>query len=154
MSVITRDGSEHLIPNEELITQRVENWSYSDDLIRVRIAIGISYNSDPRKAIELCVEAAEMVPRVVLEPEPRCQVVGFGDSSVDLELRVWISDPQNGRGSVISEVLLDVWDRFHENGIEIPFPQRDLHLRSMMGEKDLASLAATLRGPQNSGATT
>jgi len=148
VSVITRDGSEHLIPNEELITQRVENWSYSDELIRLRIPIGISYDADPRKAIELCVEAAEMVPRVVLQPEPRCQVVRFGDSSVDLELRVWINDPQNGRGSVISDVLLGVWDRFHENGISIPFPQRDLHLRSMLGEKDLRSFAATLHSQQ------
>ncbi len=153
VSVITRDGSEHLIPNEELITQRVENWSYSNDMVRLRIPIGISYNSDPRVAIELCKEAAEMVPRVILTPEPRCQVVRFGDSSVDLELRVWIEDPQNGRGNVISEVLLGVWDRFHENGIEIPFPQRDLHLRSMLGEKDLQSLAATLRGPQAAGET-
>ena len=148
VSVITRDGSEHLIPNEELITQRVENWSYSDELIRLRIPIGISYNSDPRQAIDLCVEAAQMVPRVILDPEPRCQVVRFGDSSVDLELRVWITDAQNGRGSVISEVLLGVWDRFHEHGIEIPFPQRDLHLRSLLGEKDLRSLAEALHGPQ------
>ena len=148
VSVITRDGSEHLIPNEELITQRVENWSYSDELIRLRIPIGISYNSDPRRAIELCVDAAQMVPRVILQPAPRCQVVRFGDSSVDLELRVWIADAQNGRGSVISDVLLGVWDRFHEDGIEIPFPQRDLHLRSLLGEKDLQTLAESLQGRQ------
>ncbi len=154
VSVITRDGSEHLIPNEELITQRVENWSYSDDLVRLRIPIGISYDSDPRVAIALCVEAAEMVPRIILQPEPRCQVVRFGDSSVDLELRVWINDPQNGRGNVISEVLLGVWDRFHENGISIPYPQRDLHLRSMLGESDLQTLAAALRSPQSDGGTT
>lgn len=148
VSVITRDGSEHLIPNEELITQRVENWSYSDEYIRLRIPIGISYDADPRQAIALCVEAAKMVPRIILEPEPRCQVVRFGDSSVDLELRVWISDPQNGRGSVISDVLLGVWDRFHEHGIAIPFPQRDLHLRSMLGEDDLQAFVAGVRGPQ------
>ena len=150
-SVITRDGIEHLIPNEELITQRVENWSYSNNLVRLRIPIGISYRSDPHKAIELCVEAAEMVPRIQLQPEPRCQVTGFGDSSVDLELRVWIDDPQDGRGNVISEVLLGVWDRFHENDIEIPYPQRDLHLRSMLGEQDPQSLAAILRGQQAPG---
>jgi small-conductance mechanosensitive channel len=154
VSVITRDGSEHLIPNEELITQRVENWSYSNDLVRLRIPIGISYDSDPRAAIALCVEAAEMVPRIILQPEPRCQLVRFGDSSVDLELRVWINDPQNGRGNVISEVLLGVWDRFHENGISIPYPQRDLHLRSMLGESDLQTLAAALRSPQSDGGTT
>lgn len=152
-SVITRDGIEHLIPNEELITQRVENWSYSNNLIRLRIPIGISYRSDPRKAIALCIEAAEMVPRIQLQPEPRCQVTRFGDNSVDLELRVWVDDPQNGRGNVISEVLLGVWDRFHEHGIEIPYPQRDLHLRSMLGEQDLQSLAAILRGQQTPGDT-
>lgn len=144
-SVITRDGIEHLIPNEELITQRVENWSYSNDLVRLRIPIGIAYHSDPRLAMKLCVEAAEMMPRVQLQPEPRCQLMGFGDSSLNLELRIWINDPQNGRANVISEVLLGVWDRFHEHGIEIPFPQRDLHLRSMLGEQDLQSLAAALR---------
>lgn len=144
-SVITRDGIEHLIPNEELITQRVENWSYSNDLVRLRIPIGISYHSDPRLAIRLCVEAAEMVPRVQLQPEPRCQLLGFGDSSLNLELRVWINDPQNGRANVVSEVLLGVWDRFQEHGIEIPFPQRDLHLQSLLGEKDLQVLVAALR---------
>lgn len=150
-SVITRDGTEHLIPNEELITQRVENWSYSDAFVRLKIPIGISYRSDPAKAMALCVEAAEMVPRVQLKPEPRCQLIGFGDSSVNLELRIWINDPPNGRANVISEVLLGVWERFHENGIEIPFPQRDLHLRSMMGEQDLQSVAAVLRGQQIEG---
>jgi len=151
-SVITRDGIEHLIPNEELITQRVENWSYSNDLVRLRIPIGIAYHSDPRLAIKLCVEAAEMIPRVQLKPEPRCQLMGFGDSSLNLELRIWIDDPQNGRANVISEVLLGVWDRFQEHGIEIPFPQRDLHLRSLLGEQDLSSLAAKLRTtPQREG---
>lgn len=150
-SVITRDGIEHLIPNEELITQRVENWSYSNELVRLRIPIGISYQSDPRLAIKLCVEAAEMAPRVQLQPEPRCQLMGFGDNSLNLELRIWINDPQNGRANLISEVLLGVWDRFHEHGIEIPFPQRDLHLRSMLGERDLSSLAAALRAASQKG---
>jgi len=150
-SVITRDGIEHLIPNEELITQRVENWSYSNDLVRLRIPIGIAYHSDPRLAMKLCVEAAEMMPRVQLQPEPRCQLMGFGDSSLNLELRIWINDPQNGRANIISEVLLGVWDRFQEHGIEIPFPQRDLHLRSMLGEHDLSSLAAALHAAQPQG---
>ncbi len=152
-SVITRDGTEHLIPNEDLITQRVENWSYSDDLVRLRIPIGISYNSDPRLAIKLCVEAASMVPRVQLQPEPRCQLKGFGDSSVDLELRIWINDPPQGRANVISDVMLEVWDRFHEHGIEIPFPQRDLHVRSVLGENELQALADALRAPNPEGKT-
>lgn len=130
VSVITRDGIEHLIPNEVLITERVENWSFSDNLVRLRLPVGISYKSDVRKAIELCVEAAQATPRIMPDPVPRCLLKGFGDSSVDLELRVWINDPPNGRANVLSEILLGIWDRFHEHGIEIPFPQRDLHIRS------------------------
>jgi small-conductance mechanosensitive channel len=130
VSVITRDGIEHLIPNEILITERVENWSYSDNLVRLKIPIGISYKSDVRLAMKLCIEAASVTPRIMRNPEPRCLFVGLGDSSVNLELRVWIDDPTNGRGNVLSEILLGVWDRFHEHGVEIPYPQRDLHLRS------------------------
>jgi small-conductance mechanosensitive channel len=140
VSVITRDGIEHLIPNEVLITERVENWSYSDNLVRLKLPVGISYNADVRLAMKLCVEAASVTPRILARPEPRCLLRGFGDSSVDLELRVWIEDPTNGRANVLSEVLLGIWDRFHENGVEIPFPQRDLHLRS--GFEQLGAKAA------------
>lgn len=130
LSLITRDGTEHLIPNENLITTAVENWSYSNEFLRLKIPIGVSYKSDLRKAIELVLEAASEVERVLSEPETRCLVKGFGDSSVDLEARIWINDPRNGVSNVKSEVLLKVWDKFHENGIEIPFPQRDLHFKS------------------------
>lgn len=129
-SVRTRDGIEHLIPNEELITSRVENWSHSDRFIRLRAEIGVSYRSDVRRAIELCLQAANAVERVVADPKPNCLLRGFGDSALNLELRIWIQDPENGRANVMSEVLLHVWDLFHEHGVEIPFPQRDLHLRS------------------------
>ena len=129
VSVITRDGTEHLIPNEDLITLPVENWSYSNRLLRLRIPVGISYGSDVRLAMELCEEAAQETDRIVDQPVPRCHLVGFGDSSVDLEIRVWIEDPQNGRGPVVTQCLLGVWDKFHEKGIEFPFPQRDVHFK-------------------------
>ncbi|MGH6718399.1 MAG: mechanosensitive ion channel family protein, partial [Alphaproteobacteria bacterium] len=127
-SVVTRDGIEHLIPNEELIINRVENWSYSDSNIRLKIPIGIAYKSDVRKAMALCLEAAGEVARVVTEPESVCLLKGFGASSVDLELRISIVDPTNGITNVKSEVLLKIWDKFHAHGIEIPFPQRDVRL--------------------------
>ncbi len=129
-SVVTRDGTEYLIPNEDIITRQVVNWSYSNNAVRLKIPIGISYKSDVRKAIELCLEAAAEVERVIREPKSVCLLKGFGDSSVDLELRIWIEDPQNGVSNVKSLVLLLVWDKFHAHGIEIPFPQRDLHIRS------------------------
>jgi small-conductance mechanosensitive channel len=133
-SIITRDGKEHLIPNEDLITNRVVNWSFSDKNIRVRVPVGISYDSDPRVAMELCVDAARSSGRVLNDPEPRCLMTGFGDNSVNLELRFWINDPSNGVGNARSEVLLSIWDRFKEAGISIPFPQRDLHIRSVPEE--------------------
>ena len=129
VSVITRDGTEHLIPNEELITQRVENWSFSDTNVRQRAMIGVDYGCDIRKALELCVEAAMEVPRIVKDPPPRCLLRDFADNSVHIELRFWVNDAQNGLGSVRSDVLLLIWDKFHEHGISFPFPQRDLHIK-------------------------
>ena len=134
VSVVTRDGIEHLIPNEELITTRVENWSFSNLRIRQKIPIGVSYNSDIREAINICSEAALENSRVLDTPSPICLLKGFGDSSVDLEVRFWVVDPQNGLTNVKSEILLDIWDRFNANGIEIPFPQRDIHLKTVIPE--------------------
>jgi small-conductance mechanosensitive channel len=131
VSVITRDSTEFLILNEDLITQRVENWTYSSTQVRLKIPVGVSYDSDVPRAIELCVESAQAVARVLDEPAPRCLLRGFGDSSVDLELRLWIEDPANGITNVRSDVMLEIWERFHANDIGFPFPQRDLHLRTV-----------------------
>lgn len=129
-SVITRDGIEHLIPNEEFITQRVENWSYTNSWVRVRVPIGVSYNSDLHKAINLCIEAAKENKRILDNPSANCLVRNFGDNSVNLEVRVWIADPQNGVGNITSELLLAIWDKFKEENVEFPFPQRDLHIKA------------------------
>lgn len=146
VSVITRDGTEHLIPNEELISQRVENWSFTDRKLRIRMPIGISYNSDVRRAIELTLEVADQTERALKAPKPVCQLTAFGDSSLDLELRVWVDDPQNGLGGVRSQILLGIWDKFRENGIEFPFPQRDINIRSM--PDTLSSALVGLSEPQ------
>lgn len=128
VSVVTRDEKEYLIPNEDLITQQVINWSYSSKKIRIRAPIGISYQADPHEAIRLIVDTIGGINRILNDPPPTCLLVAFGESSVDLELRYWIDDPQNGVANVTSTVLLKVWDTLRENGIEIPFPQRDVHL--------------------------
>jgi small-conductance mechanosensitive channel len=143
VSVSTRDGIEFLIPNEDLIVNRVENWSHSQDFYRMRMTIGVHYQSDVRKAIALCLEAANDTERVLTDRPPVCQIRGFGDNSVDLELRYWINDPMNGRANVNGEILLKIWDKFHEHGIEIPYPQRDLHLRTL----DLGKLEQVVRPP-------
>jgi len=129
-SVRTRDGTEHLIPNEEFIINRVVNWSHSDKVVRRKVMIGVHYDTDVPKAMELMMEAAYEVKRIVAKPPPNVLLRNFGESSVDIETRFWINDPANGVSNVASEYLLLVWHKFHEHGIEIPFPQRDLHLRS------------------------
>lgn len=127
-SVITRDGTEYLIPNEDMITQPVINWSHSNRLVRRMIEVGVSYDSDIELARQLMVEAATEVRRALDNPAPVCQLKDFGDSAVILELRFWIDDPQNGVSNVASEVRIGIWQRFHENGIVFPFPQQDLHI--------------------------
>ena len=129
VSVHTRDGLEYLIPNEDLITKQVVNWSMSDDRVRIRAPIGVSYKSDIHRARKICVDAARNTPRVIDDPAPLCHLVGFGNSAVELELRFWIRDPRNGIVNVKSDVLLRIWDMFAAEGIEIPFPQCDVHLR-------------------------
>jgi len=129
-SVKRMDGTEHLIPNENLIGQEVINWTHTDKLIRPEIVIGVHYQSDVRKAMELCVQSAIEAQRVLDSPEPECLLIAFGDNSVDLKLRFWIKDPERGVINVKSDILLSIWDKFHEHDIEIPYPQRDLHIRS------------------------
>ena len=106
----------------------VVNWSYSNRKIRLKAPVGISYKSDLHRAIEPIVGAAKGLPRILTDAAPKCLLKGFGDNSVDLELRFWIEDLQNGVANVTSQVLLRVWDVLKENDIEISFPQRDVHL--------------------------
>ncbi len=130
VSVITRDGMEHLIPNEMLMTDEVENWSYSSRNVRIRIPVGISYDCDMALAQKLMMQAAKEPSRVLKSPEPKVWMLNFGDSSVEHEIRLWITDPEEGVGNVRSQVLNRIWLLFKENGIELPFPQRDLHVKS------------------------
>lgn len=131
VSVVTRDGKEHLIPNEQMMTQEVENWSYSSRNVRVHIPVGVSYEADLKVAQQLMIDAASAAERVLPEPRPSVWLTAFGDSSVDHDILVWIQDPEAGVGNVRSDVLNRVWDLFKEHGIELPFPQRDVHVRSL-----------------------
>jgi len=130
VSVLTREGKEHLIPNEDLMTREVENWSYSNRNVRISIPVGVSYNTDMDQAIELMKQACVDVPRVLNHPKPVVWMLEFGDNSVNFEIRCWINDPQSGVGNFKAAVLKRVWDLFKENEIEIPFPQRDVHIKS------------------------
>ncbi|MFY9350901.1 MAG: mechanosensitive ion channel domain-containing protein [Sphingobium sp.] len=127
VSVLTRDGKEHLIPNENLMTQEVENWSYSDRNVRVRIPVGIGYDSDLKLAQALMLQAAQDSPRVLRSPAPNVWLTGFGESRIEHDILVWISDPEGGVGNVKSDVLGRVWHLFRDHGVTIPYPQRVLH---------------------------
>mgnify|MGYP001793981566 CR=1 FL=1 len=130
ISVITRDQTEHLIPNENLMVNQVVNWSYSSKDVRVKAPVGVSYDSDLKLVKKLLERAVDETPRVLARPAPSVNLMGFGDSSVDFEIRFWIQDPESGLANIRSAVYMRVWELFQENGIEIPFPQSDLHLRS------------------------
>ena len=125
-SVVTRDGKEYLIPNEDLITGQVVNWSHSNDFVRLDIYFGTAYADDPHVVRKLAVEAAKSVDRVLSYNSPVCHIVGFGDSSVDYILRFWIKDPTGGLTNIRGNVYLALWDAFKENDISIPFPQREV----------------------------
>ncbi|TZG25821.1 mechanosensitive ion channel family protein [Sphingomonas montanisoli] len=131
VSVVTRDGKEHLIPNEQLMTEAVENWSYSSRNVRIHIPVGVAYGCDLALAQKLMVEAATGATRVLTEPKPSVWLKAFGDSSIDHDILVWIADPELGVGNVRSDILNRVWRLFADNAIEIPFPQRDIHIRSI-----------------------
>lgn len=129
VSVVTRDGREYLIPNEDLITGQVVNWSHTNEFVRLDIFFGTAYANDPHQVRSLAVEAAKGVRRVLSSPNaPVCHIVGFGDSSIDYILRFWIKDPTEGLTNIRGNVYLALWDAFAENGIQIPFPQREVRL--------------------------
>jgi small-conductance mechanosensitive channel len=130
-SVRGRDGKEYLIPNETLITNQVINWSYTNRFVRIDLAFGVAYGTDLRLVRRLAIEAAQQTRRVLPAPPALCHVTEFGDSGINFVLRFWIEDPANGVTNVKGDVYLALWDRFVEHHIEVPFPQRDLHLRDV-----------------------
>lgn len=129
VSVITRDGKEHLIPNENLMTQEVENWSYTDRNVRVRIPVTVAYDCDLKLAQELMLRAAAESPRVLDNPKSNVWLMAFGQNGAEHEILVWISDPESGVGNVKSDVLNRLWVLFREHGILIPYPVRDVRVR-------------------------
>jgi len=131
ISVLTLDGKEYIIPNEDLITKKVINWSYSNNLVRANVKIGVSYNSDVDQALNLLEKSVEDIERILKNPPPKIFLQEFGDSSINLEIKFWIKDPENGIQNITSKVNKNIWQLFKENDIEIPFPQQDMHLKSV-----------------------
>lgn len=122
------DGKEILIPNEEFITQRVTNWTFSNTRARIDIQVGVAYNSDLTLAKNLMIQAAEEHPRCAKNPPPQVYLTQFQESSINLLLHFWINDVQQGRFGVTSDVLMGIWNKFKEHGIQLPYPQRHIHI--------------------------
>lgn len=130
VTVRTRDGTEHLVPNERFVQDGVVNWSHSDRLVRLHVGFAVSYATrDLRFVKKLVEETTVKVERVAAAPAPVCNLAEFAASSVVFDLRFWIQDPANGIGNVKSAVMLAVWDALHDNKIAIPYPQLDLRIK-------------------------
>ncbi|MBC7984959.1 MAG: mechanosensitive ion channel [Candidatus Obscuribacterales bacterium] len=121
-----RDGVETLVPNQHLITNPVINWSYADPRVRLHLPVRVSYKDDPELALQLLTKATEGNERVLREPAPVARLMAFGDSGFELELRFWISDPQEGVNNVRSDVNRSIWKLFKDYGVSIPLAQREV----------------------------
>lgn len=126
----TFDGREVMVPNEDFITQKVTNWTYSTKKGRVEFKVGVAYGSDLRLVQKLVLEAAAEHPRCSKDPAPSCFLSEFADSSVNFLLYFWVDDVTDGRLEPQSDVMFSIWEKFKEHNIEIPFPQRDIHIKT------------------------
>jgi len=124
----TLAGTEVIIPNEYLVANIVHNQSFTDTRVRIAVPVQVAYGTDLERAMRLVEEAAHGQTRVLADPPPKALLTAFADSGVNLELGLWIADPQEGTGAVRSEINLAIWRAFRDNGIEIPFPQREIRL--------------------------
>jgi small-conductance mechanosensitive channel len=127
--VTTLDNVDIIVPNGQFITEAVTNETYGDKRVRVRVTVGVAYGSDTARVRDTLLRIAEARPDVLPEPPPQVLFKDFGESSLDFELLTWLSDPRD-ENAVASEMRFAIDQAFRAEGIEIPFPQRDLHLRS------------------------
>ena len=132
------DGTEAIVPNETVITSTVINHSYSNRRVLIRIPVQISYSSNLETALKLMLEAAYSHPRVLKDPAPTTLLTAFGDNGINLELLAWIEDPERGKLNLNSDLNLALYKNFSANGIEIPFPQRDIRIVGGLNSSDLA----------------
>ncbi len=149
VSVTTRDKKEYLIPNENLMINQVENWSYSSRDVRIRVPLTVAPNADLELAERLMIEAARSTPRVLEVPRPAAWLMELHEAGATFEIRVWINDPEEGLASVRSDVLKRVWKLFQEHAVELPNrAERQLDLRETPGLQALiAAIQDTVIAP-------
>jgi small-conductance mechanosensitive channel len=128
ISVAAGDGREFLIPNEDLVTQKVTNWTYTDKNTLVKVNFGTNYESDPRQVCRLAAEIATAAPRAIKSRTPNCILTEFAETGMKFSLTFWIADP-DGMDNVKSDVMLSLWETFKREGIQVPYPVRELRIR-------------------------
>jgi small-conductance mechanosensitive channel len=128
--VLTNDSIAVIVPNKDFVTLQVVNWSRGGDSIRVHVPIGVAYGTDPKRVEAALFEAVATIPEVLRDPPPEVRLVGFGDSSIDFEVLTWTRELLQRRPALVSKVNYAIYDVFARHNIEIPFPQRDVHLRT------------------------
>jgi small-conductance mechanosensitive channel len=131
-----RDGVEMLVPNQQLISNAVINWSYTDPRIRLKLPVRVSYGDDPELALQILLAACEGQRRILRDPLPVSRLMHFGESGIELELRFWISDPQDGVNNVRSDVNRAIWRLFKERGITIPVAQHEVRVHNVVPDPD------------------
>lgn len=129
-TIVTNDNISIIVPNSDFITHPVTNWSHGDPRVQMRLPVGVAYGTDVEKLQRVLVEVAKENPRALSEPAPTLYFIGFGESSLDFELGVWTSEMMHSPRRFRSELYFAIEKKLRENKIEVPFPQRDLHLRS------------------------
>ena len=138
-----RDGVDTLVPNQNLITSPFINWSYSDQRVRLKLPVTVSYDDDPELALQLLVQATENHPRILRDPPPVSRLISFDDNGIRLEIRFWIADPVNGVNNVRSDVNRAIWRIFREHAVTMPMPQREVRILEARGAR-----AGALPGPK------
>lgn len=132
-TVRTNDNVDIIVPNSEFVSSRVTNLSHNGDLVRFRVPVGVHYKSDVHRVESALLAAARECPDVVASPEPQVRFMGFGDSSLDFELRVWSESLHSRPNKLRSQVNFRIWEQFKAHDIEIPYPQRDLYVKEFPG---------------------
>jgi small-conductance mechanosensitive channel len=128
----SRDNIEYIIPNADIMSNTIVNYSLSSPMIRIAVSFGVSYGSDPREIEKIVLAVAEKEPEVMVGKKPEIRFIGYGDNSIDFQLLVWIDVRKTARRYIRSRLYFAIFDAFKQANIEIPFPQRDLHIRSGM----------------------